>query len=281
MSNKITARASAMIGHRDGLQQGILRFVEWLDQYGELSYDFQSIYASPLGQWAKALYYKRPRLGILAVSPIVLCEAFVPSARRLFWKPQRFPIADAHYAMGFLFLARLLDEHQYYDRALQFLDVLEQTRCGGYEHYCWGYPYDWTTLRGTIRQGTPLITTVPYVYEAFKLAHQSDGRDKWLRIMRSIAEHALGDYKDIEVSAGASTCSYTPDPKDSLYVVNANAYRAFLLTSAGVDFGEKRIRGLRVETWRLSLSHRTRMDPGATPWMEIDPLSIIFTPVSS
>ena len=79
----------------------ILRFTKWLDQYGEVSYDFQSIYASRLGQSAKALYYRKPLLGTLAVSPMVFCEAFVPSARRLFWKPQRFPIADAHYAMGF------------------------------------------------------------------------------------------------------------------------------------------------------------------------------------
>ena len=57
--------------------------------------------------------------------------------------------------------------------------------------------------------------------------------------MRSIAEHALRDYKDFETSPTASTCSYTPDPEDSLGVVNANAYRAFLLTSAAVDFSEE------------------------------------------
>ena len=236
MSNIVTVSASATMAHPEGLQQAVLRFVEWLDQYGESSYDFQSFYASGLGQRAKALYYKRPRLGILAVSPMVLCEAVLPSARRLFWRPQRFPIADAHYAMGFLFLARLLNQQRYYDRAVHFLDSLEQTRCPGYQHYCWGYPYDWTTLRGTIKQGTPLITTVPYVYEAFKLAYQTDGSDRWLRIMHSIAEHAFQDYKDVDLSASASTCSYTPDPQDSLHVVNANAYRAFLLTSAAIDF---------------------------------------------
>jgi len=60
--------------------------------------------------------------------------------------------------------------------------------------------------------------------------------------MRSIAEHGLGDYKDIETSKAASTCSYTPDPKDSVSVVNANAYRAFLLTSAALDFSDERYR---------------------------------------
>jgi hypothetical protein len=93
-------------------------------------------------------------------------------------------------------------------------------------------------LRGTIKEGTPLITTVPYVYEAFRQAYELDQDDKWRRVMHSIAQHALEDYKDIEVSSTASTCSYTPDPMDSVRVVNANAYRAFLLTVAALDFGD-------------------------------------------
>jgi hypothetical protein len=230
--------ATAALVDLEKLQKAVLRFVDWLDRYGEVSYDFQSFYASRLGRRAKALYYKKPLLGSAVVSPIIFCEAFVPSARRLFWKPQRFPIADAHYAMAFLFLARIFNDEQYYRRAVAFLDILEQTRCKGYKHYCWGYPYNWETLCGTIKEGTPLITTVPYVYEAFKQAHQFDNNKRWLGIMRSIAEHAFQDYRDLETSSFASTCSYTPDPRDSMRVVNANAYRAFLLTSAGVDFSD-------------------------------------------
>ncbi|MFN0171057.1 MAG: hypothetical protein ACKV22_31955 [Bryobacteraceae bacterium] len=220
----------------------VLRFIEWLDRYGESSYDFQSFYASRLCQRAKALYYRRPLWGTVAVSPMVFCEAFIPNARRLFWHHQRFPIADAHYAMGFLFLGQALGREQCHKRALHFLDVLERTRCPGYEDYCWGYPFNWVTLRGTIQAGTPLITTVPYVYEAFRQAHQTDGSERWREIMRSIAKHAVRDYRDCETSANASTCSYTPDPKDSVGVVNANAYRAFLLTSAAEDFAEESYR---------------------------------------
>ena len=258
MNSKATTTATAPMANGNKLQAAVLRFVEWLAQYGELSYDFQSFYASRFGQGAKALYYRRPLLGSVAVSPMILCEAFVPSARRLFWKPQRFPIADAHYAMGFLYLAKFLSQQQYYDRALEFLGILEQTRCRNYEHYCWGYPYDWTTLRGTIKEGTPLITTVPYVYEAFKLAYQTDGRDTWLRIMRSIAEHALRDYKDIDTSPTASTCSYTPDPRDSVCVVNANAYRAFLLTSAAAEFGEESYRRVALRNLAFVLESQSQ-----------------------
>ena len=74
-------------------------FTAWLDRHGETSYDHQSYFAGPLGGGAKALYYRRPKLGTLAVAPMILSEALLPSARRLFWHPQRFPIADAHYAM--------------------------------------------------------------------------------------------------------------------------------------------------------------------------------------
>ena len=87
-------------------REAISKFTEWFDHYGETSYDFQSYYASRLGQTAKTLYYKKPLLGIFAVSPMVFSEAFMPSARRIFWKRQRFPIADAHYAMGFALLAK-------------------------------------------------------------------------------------------------------------------------------------------------------------------------------
>jgi len=227
---------------REKTLRAILRFIEWLDHYGEVSYDFQSFYASRLGQRAKALYYTKPLLGLVAVSPMVFCEAFMPSARSLFWRPQRFPIADAHYAMGFSFLARVLQQEHYYRRAVHFLEILKDTRCRGYDHYCWGYPFTWETLRGTIQEGTPLITTVPYVYEAFKQVHQIDKDDRWLCIMESIAQHALHDYKDLETSPRASTCSYTPDPKHSVGVINANAYRAFLLMSAAADLANDRFR---------------------------------------
>jgi hypothetical protein len=222
------------------VQAAVLRFAGWLDRFGETSYDHQSFFAGDLGRSAKALYYKKPLLGTLAVAPMIFSEAFVPSARQLFWKPQRFPIADAHYAMGFAFLSQTLDDEQYYLRAVHFLKVLKESRCPNYAQYCWGYPFNWETRRGTMREGTPLITTVPYVYEAFLQVYQIDGRQEWLDIMRSIAQHAFHDYTDFITSATASSCSYNPEPGEPGGVINASAYRAFLLTRAGLDFSQER-----------------------------------------
>jgi len=213
---------------------------DWLDRYGETSYDHQSFFASKLGRGAKALYYRRPLLGTLAVAPMIFCEAFVPSARRLFWKPQRFPIADAHYAMGFAFLAEIYGADKYYRRAVHFLEVLQETRCRGHEDYCWGYPFDWETRLCTMREGTPLITTVPYVYEAFSQVYSLDKDPKWLPIMRSIAEHAFRSYRDLAVAPDTASCAYTPAPDDPCGVINASAYRAFLLTKARIELSEPR-----------------------------------------
>lgn len=216
------------------------RFIQWLDQYGEESYDFQTYYSGDLGRKAKRMYYEHPILGTAAVLPMVLSEAFFPSGRRLFWKPQRIPIADAHYAMGFAFLAEMSGDDRYYRRTVHFLDVLEQTRCPGYDEYCWGYPFHWETMLGTICPETSLITTIPYAYEAFQQVYRIDGNAKWRHIMHSIARHAFGDYQDVPTSTNAATCPYTPVPNHSLKVVNANAYRAYLLTNAAIEFSDAR-----------------------------------------
>jgi hypothetical protein len=224
----------------ENVQDAVLQFVAWLDRYGESSYDHQSYFASDLGRSAKALYYRKPLLGTLVVSPMIFSEAFIPSARRLFWKPQRFPIADAHYAMGFAFLSQISGEEQHQKRAVHFLEVLKETRSPGYKNYAWGYPFNWETRRGTLKAGLPMITSMPYVYEAFRQVYNLDGNREWREIMRSIAQHALEDYQDFEYSTTASTCNYSPGPDNSSGVLNASAYRAFLLTQAALDFSEEK-----------------------------------------
>jgi hypothetical protein len=220
------------------IRVAVQRFIEWLDRYGEASFDKESYFAGPVGRRAKALYYRKPLVGTAAVAPMVLSEALVPAARRLFWKRQRFPIADAHYAMGFALLSQASADYAHYRRAVAFLDILETTRCPGYERHAWGYPFDWETRTGTIWSGTPLITTVPYIYDAFREVYRIDKDQRWHEVMRSTARHAQLDYRDRETSGGAASCTYTPHPDDPAGVVNASAYRASLLAKAAVDVSE-------------------------------------------
>ncbi len=137
--------------------------------------------------------------------------------------------------MGFLFLHQASGESAWLKKAVHFLDELKKSRCPGFEEYCWGYPFDWVTRGGVIKKDTPLITTTPYVYEAFLQAFEIDQRDEWKRVLASIARHARFDIKDFMRSPTASSCSYTPFDEVG-GVVNAAAYRAFLLTSAARTF---------------------------------------------
>ena len=247
----------------DRVSPVVTDFTVWLDAYGETSWDHQSFFAGLVGRRAKSLYYRNRLLGMAAVAPMIFFEAFLPSARRLFHHPIRFPIADAHYAMGFAFLYERTSNPAYLEKAVHFLNVLAETRSLQFKEYCWGYPFDWVTRNGTIEQQTPLITTTPYVYEAFlqgtelveRTANPEDRgqrtedskqktddltqnqTDEWKRIMHSIARHAANDIKDFRTSERASSCSYTP--YDSGGVINAAAYRSFLLTSASQIFSRE------------------------------------------
>jgi hypothetical protein len=208
----------------------VCNFVNWLDRFGETSLDHQTFFAGPIGGAAKSFYYRHSKIGVLAVAPMIFCEAFMPSARRFFYAPVRFPIADAHYAMGFAFLHQVTQNQAFLDKAIHFLEVLQRTRCPGFKGYGWGYPFHWVTRNGVMKKDTPLITTTPYVYEAFLQVYPLDGREEWKKVLDLVARHAAFEIKDFRTSEHASSCSYTPFDKGG--VINAAAYRSSLLTSA-------------------------------------------------
>jgi hypothetical protein len=217
------------------VEKTLQSFIAWLRGFGETSYDHQSFFAGPIGGAAKSLYYRNRLLGTAAVAPMIFCEAFVPSARRFFGHRMRFPIADAHYAMGFAYLTERRDD-PYHRRAVTFLEALLESRSGDYKNFGWGYPFDWVTRSGTIKANTPFITSVPYVYEAFRQVYEIDRDERWLTTSRSIAAHGRCDIKDIPVSESASSCGYSPDDNAG-GVVNAAAYRAWLLAASSLDLG--------------------------------------------
>jgi hypothetical protein len=142
--------------------------------------------------------------------------------------------------MGFAFLYRVEKHDAHYRRAVHFLQALIDSRVPELAKYAWGYPFDWVTINGTLRTGTPLITTVPYVYEAFDAVYRIDANPRWREIMRSIADHALEDYEQFPASNDAASSAYTPPPAVEEKVINASAYRACLLIQAAREFGNER-----------------------------------------
>lgn len=84
------------------------------------------------------------------------------------------------------------------------------------------------------RAGTPLITSTPYAYEAFEAAHELTGSSECVAIMESIARFAHERIMGTEVGPGVTASTYSP--YDRRRVVNASAYRGFLLAASGARF---------------------------------------------
>jgi hypothetical protein len=217
------------------VKEAVETFVRWLDGYGPLSQDHLDFYMAGPGRWAKCIYHRSALLGAVAVAPFALADAFLPSSRRLVRARRRFPIADAHYALGFLLLAQMTGAAAHEERARTFLDALEWSRCPGETDYCWGYPFDWETVTGTWPRGRPLITQTPYGFDAFEAAWRYFGERHQLEVVESVARFAAERIPTKAISPGVISSAYTPE--DDRRVINAVAYRAAILTRAGERFG--------------------------------------------
>jgi hypothetical protein len=213
--------------------KAVRSFVCWLDAFGESSQDPYDFWAS-VGARAKTLYYRRPLLGKVAAAPFVMLDLVAPRTRALVRPRARFPIADAHYAMGFFALARAEDDSRHIRRGRAFLNVLERSRSPHFEDPAWGYPFDWPTRYGVWRAGWPLITSTPYGYEAFEAGHAAVGDLDFVEMMRRVARFAAERIPVTPVGPGSEAAAYTPF--DRRQVVNASAYRGFLLTAGGRRF---------------------------------------------
>ena len=75
--------------------------------------------------------------------------------------------------MGFSFLYQATGDPSQLKNAIHFLTELQKSRCHQFKEYCWGYPFDWVTRNGVLKEQTPLITTTPYCYEAFLQVYET------------------------------------------------------------------------------------------------------------
>jgi hypothetical protein len=214
-------------------------FVGWLDAYGEASQDPYDFWNTSIGGRAKALYHRGGVVGKLAATPFVALDTLVPRSRALVRPRGRSAIGDAHFAMGFFALAKADadadDAARHVARGGAFLEALDRQRSPGYEDPAWGYTFDWTTRYDVWPAGLPMITTIPYAYEAFEAGYDAVSEPGYLETMEGIARFAADKIPVTQTGPNAEAGGYTPI--DTRQVVNANAYRGYLLVSAGLRFG--------------------------------------------
>jgi hypothetical protein len=121
------------------------------------------------------------------------------------------------------------------DKAKELAEQLLVYSIPGYSGYCWGYPFDWQNVNGLMRKYTPHITATPYCFEAFLNLFDATGDARYLEIARSVVAFVFNDLNDTLTGENAAASSYTPF--DHGKVVNASAYRAYVLFEAAQRFG--------------------------------------------
>jgi len=100
--------------------------------------------------------------------------------------------------------------------------VLDRTRCPGSDVTA-GATRSTGDATGTIERGTPLITTLAYVYEARRDVHAVDGRSDGAGDAMIAQHHVDRITATSRPSPRAASCTYTPSPQDGGGVVNASA----------------------------------------------------------
>jgi hypothetical protein len=234
------------------LWAAVSKFSAWLDSTGYASYDPYDIWGTRYGRLARRLYYRKNPAGVVMSAPLILMEILCPGLRRLFVSKDRYPTADAQLILAYLNLYEASRDRELSDasglldaphapapssclaKAKDLAEGLLPQSVPGYSGFCWGYPFDWQNVNGLMPKNTPHITATPYCYEAFTRLYDLTGEGRYLEVARSITAFVSEDLTDTPTGSESSASSYTPH--DSGKVVNASAYRAFLLFDAARRF---------------------------------------------
>jgi hypothetical protein len=242
------------------------RFVAWLEDAGYESYDPYDVWGTRYGRVARRLYYRKHPLGLALTAPLILMEVLWPQLRQLLVRKDRYPTADAQLALAFLNLYEISREQEerlaprasggrmsvsWLIKAKELADDLLAQSVPGYSGLGWGYPFDWQSVSGLMKKQTPLITATPYCYEVFTRLFDLTGDDSYGEVARSIAKFVFDDLQDTPTGPGAAAGSYTPFDRSK--VVNASAYRAFVLFDAARRFHKADYRAKAAQNLRFIL----------------------------
>jgi len=212
------------------LKDSLLKFIDWKENFGDLSYDRMDFWSSNSGKLAKKIFYRNKLLGAPLALWGLLLENFLPKIQKLYGKPSRQVIGDAHFTLSFLEMYKHTKEKKYLKEAERLINCMLKYSCNNYSGICWGYSFDWETTNGLFKKDTPLITITPYAFWAFKEHFLITKSKKSKENLLSIAKFALKDLKEKKLKNGTYSSSYST--ADSSSIINASSYRAAVLIEA-------------------------------------------------
>jgi rhamnogalacturonyl hydrolase YesR len=153
---------------------------------------------------------------------------------------------------GYTKMFALTGEEAYRRRAEHCFDWLMENRAPGYEHYCWGNHFAFSTRGGTIPKNTPTIVWSSLIGLAFLEAHEVLGNSKYLEVASSVGQWVKSLPRE-QTSSGICL-SYVPFKQESIH--NSNMLGAALLARVAVYTGDQEARGLAREAMKYSCTRQ-------------------------
>ena len=251
------------MGDRQIFENSISRFLEWLDRNGTAGYDPYDLWSTAYGVRARRLFYRYGSPGAAIAAPLVLADRIFPQAARLRIEKNRYATSHAHLILGLLELyAADSTNENYLSRAVALGKELDEIKINGYSGDCWGYPFDWENRRGLWPRGTPLVTVTPYGFEANLALYEVTRNETYRARARSVVDFALNDLNHTERLDGSIASSYSP--LDYSLIINASAYRAFVLALGAQAFAYGEAKTLAQKLVRFVID--SQRDDGSWPY---------------
>lgn len=126
---------------------------------------------------------------------------------------------------GYVKMYALTGDESYRRRAEFCFDWLIENKSSGYDQYCWGNHFSFSTRSGTIPRHTPTVVWSSLIGLAFMEAYEALGASKYLDVAASVGDWVKRLPRE-ETCAG--TCiSYVPFRQSSIH--NSNMLGAALL----------------------------------------------------
>jgi hypothetical protein len=136
---------------------------------------------------------------------------------------------------GYVKMFSLTGDENYRRRAEFCFDWLMKHRAPGYDQYCWGNHFSFSTRGGTIPRNTPTIVWSSLIGFSFLEAYEVLGNSQYLEVAKSV-----GDWVKTlpcEETPTGSCLSYVPARQSSIH--NSNMLGAALLARVAAHTGDK------------------------------------------
>lgn len=208
------------------IMQSVSKLWTWMKIHNFTSYDHYDLLATRYGVASKALLKYTRGLGLLAVSPIMALDLFIPMTRKYFFRPKRSAEAIPRIIQG---CYRLLSENVVKQECISvcqdLLDWLVENKVETQHGWGWGLQFDWQS-EAYLPKNTPCATITALVAAAFYETYLINHKERYLELLQKAAGFMVNDLNK-DRRYGVQVFSYSP--YDHRLVINANSFVAVTL----------------------------------------------------